>query len=71
VAVENSFQKVNVRGEEAREKTCWKCGRTFMTAERHCPHDGARLLDITLGDDHDPLIGQQLDRRYDILHRLG
>ncbi len=55
----------------AREKTCWHCGHTLITSARFCPHDGAKLIDISLNERDDPLIGQLLDGQYRILDRIG
>jgi serine/threonine protein kinase len=54
-----------------REKTCWQCGESFVTALDVCPNDGARLVDIALDDNHDPLIGTTIDARYRVKDRLG
>ena len=54
----------------AREKTCWQCGRTFVTAQEVCPEDGARLLDLVL-EGRDLLIGQTLDERYEVNRELA
>ena len=36
-----------------------------------CPNDGARLVDIALDEDHDPLLGTTIDMRYRVKSRLG
>ena len=54
-----------------REKTCWQCGESFVTSLDVCPNDGARLVDIALDENHDPLIGTTIDARYRVKSRLG
>ena len=68
--VQSGVQQTAVK-VQARERTCWQCGRTFTTGLTVCPHDGTRLIDITLAQDHDPLIGQVLDERFFIERKIG
>ena len=68
---EQTRERTPAQRDEAREKTCWQCGHTLITSEHFCPNDGARLLDIALRDDHDPLIGQLIDGRYLVHGRVG
>ncbi len=54
----------------AREKTCWQCGKTFVTTRTTCPDDGAKLLDLVLKD-RDLLVGQTIDKKYQIRECLA
>jgi serine/threonine protein kinase len=68
---EQTRDRTSESHEAAREKTCWQCGHTLITEELFCPRDGARLIDIALREDHDPLIGQLIDGRYLVHGRVG
>jgi serine/threonine-protein kinase len=68
---EQTRERPPAQQDAAREKTCWQCGHTLITSELFCPHDGARLIDIALREDHDPLVGQLIDGRYLVQGRIG
>jgi serine/threonine protein kinase len=55
-------------------KLCRGCGREFSTGEQFCPDDGSRLStpsQVGHRKQVDPLIGQRLDGRYQILRVIG
>ena len=57
-------------------RTCPQCRRRFAQGEAFCPYDGARLRDeprdpTMAPDDADPLVGRQLDGRYQLQALLG
>jgi serine/threonine-protein kinase len=55
-------------------KLCRGCGREFSTGEQFCPDDGSRLStpsQVGHRKQVDPLIGQRLEGRYQILRVIG
>ena len=53
-------------------KICPECGRFYEDADfQRCPQDGAELEVVVSEDAKDPLIGQVLDGRFEIVDKLG
>lgn len=52
-------------------KICPNCSKIYADAITYCPEDGTPLVDVDPDVSHDPLIGQTLDHRWDILSKLG
>ena len=55
------------RCEGLRMKYCGKCGQEWSDTFQYCPNDAAPLQATPL----DPLVGQLLGNKYEILHQLG
>ncbi len=51
-------------------KRCPTCGAEYRDNAQFCPHDGTTLVSVAAAPD-DPLIGQVLAGRYEILSKLG
>ena len=62
----------SVEGDGAlKERRCWQCGNLYTTALEFCPVDGAQLVDVSLDEGSDPLIGQVIGSRYTIKSKIG
>ena len=65
------FEAGSGGGGGMRERRCWQCGSLYRTALEFCPVDGAQLVDVSLDEGSDPLIGQVIGSRYTIRSRIG
>jgi len=59
---------LDIRREAGR---CPACGQRFSAESAFCPFDGSKLERGALDTARDPLVGQQVDGRYEILSLLG
>jgi serine/threonine-protein kinase len=50
---------------------CPACGQRFSADSAFCPFDGSKLEGRTLELARDPLVGQQIDGRYEVVALLG
>jgi eukaryotic-like serine/threonine-protein kinase len=52
-------------------KKCPACGQRFSADSAFCPFDGSKLEPGALDPSADPLVGRQVDGRYEVLALLG
>lgn len=51
---------------EVGERACWRCGMVTSAQLYRCPDDGTALVNASLGEQDDPIIGQIVDGRYHV-----